>query len=54
MLLFLSQAINPNIKVFAAEPENTGDCSRSLEAGKLLPMSSPPQTIADALRYVSV
>ena len=38
--------------MYAAEPANADDCARSLEAGKLLPMTSPPQTIADALRLV--
>ena len=50
--VFLSQALSPNIKVYAAEPKNADDCAQSLEAGKLLPMTSPPQTVADALRLV--
>ena len=38
--------------MYAAEPANADDCAQSLEAGNLLPMTSPPQTIADALRLV--
>lgn len=43
-----AKAINPNIRVFAAEPEMADDACRSLAAGRILP-SVNPQTIADGL-----
>ena len=47
---FYSQALKPDIKVYAAEPKNADDCARSIAAGRLIPNASPPQTVADALR----
>ena len=44
-----SKGINPNIKIFAAEPKMADDAYRSFKSGKLLP-SVNPQTIADGLR----
>jgi len=40
--------LNPNIKVFGAEPAGADDAFRSLKAGKILP-SVNPNTIADGL-----
>jgi threonine dehydratase len=43
-----SKALNPEIKVFGAEPKNADDAYRSFKSGKLVP-SENPQTIADGL-----
>ena len=51
LLLFFFQSLKPDIKIIAAEPKNADDCARSFAAGTLIPNASPPQTIADALRY---
>ena len=47
------QSIKPNVKVVAAEPENANDIAQSFAAGKRTPNTSPPKTVADALKYVS-
>jgi len=44
-----TKGINPDIKVFAAEPKMADDAYRSFKTGKFLP-SVNPQTIADGLR----
>jgi threonine dehydratase len=43
-----AKALNPEIKVFGAEPQNADDAYRSFKSGKLIP-SQNPQTIADGL-----
>ena len=43
------KAINPGIRIFAGEPVGADDASRSKQAGKLLPQTSP-ETMADGLR----
>lgn len=43
------KAINPGIRIFAGEPGGADDASRSKQAGKLLPQTSP-ETMADGLR----
>jgi len=42
-------AINPEIKVFGAEPAGADDAFRSLQAGRIIPVEKP-DTIADGLR----
>ncbi len=42
------EALRPNCRVVAAEPEMADDACRSLQAGRILP-SIDPQTIADGL-----
>lgn len=44
-----AKAINPGIRIFAGEPVGADDASRSKQAGKLLPQTSP-ETMADGLR----
>ncbi|NVK28775.1 MAG: pyridoxal-phosphate dependent enzyme [Flavobacteriia bacterium] len=44
-----AKAINPDIKVIAAEPELVSDAFESLQAGEIIP-SSGAETIADGLR----
>ncbi len=36
--------------MFVAEPELADDCAKSLEAGKIIPNPTYPNTIADTLR----
>jgi threonine dehydratase len=43
-----AKALNPQIRLVAAEPEMADDAFRSLAAGRILP-SVHPQTIADGL-----
>lgn len=43
-----TKALNPNIRVFAAEPTGADDAARSLAAGRLIPQTDP-KTIADGL-----
>jgi len=43
-----AKGINPDIKVWAGEPEGADDAYRSLQAGKIIP-SVNPQTMADGL-----
>eukprot|EP00794_Sanderia_malayensis_P009816 gene9816-10823_t len=45
-----AKGINPDIKIFAAEPKNADDCARSFAAKKLLRNASPPDTVADGLK----
>ena len=51
-MVWCFKTVVPNIKVFAAEPENADDCARSFAAGKIVPNESWPDTICDALKYV--
>ncbi|KAJ3224639.1 hypothetical protein HK099_008116 [Clydaea vesicula] len=44
-----AKAINPNIKIFAAEPANADDCYRSKKEGKLVKNENAPRSIADGL-----
>ncbi len=44
------QGLNPNIKIFVAEPELADDCAKSIEAGKIIPNPTFPNTVADALK----
>ncbi|XP_067831713.1 serine racemase-like isoform X1 [Heptranchias perlo] len=44
------KAQRPQVKIFAAEPENADDCSRSKRRGQLTPNSRPPVTLADAVK----
>ena len=41
--------LNPNIRIFAAEPEGADDAARSKAAGTLIPQTGP-NTIADGLK----
>lgn len=43
------KALNPEIKVFGAEPEMADDAYRSFQAGQIIPVNNPA-TIADGLR----
>ena len=43
-----AHAINPKIRIFAAEPAGADDAAQSLAAGELIPQTNP-QTIADGL-----
>ena len=43
-----ARALNPHIRIFAAEPSGADDAARSLAAGQLIPQESPC-TIADGL-----
>ena len=43
-----ARAINPKIRIFAAEPTGADDAAQSLAAGELIPQTNP-QTIADGL-----
>ncbi len=43
-----AKAINPNIRIFAAEPAGADDAARSLAAGRFIPQSNP-NTICDGL-----
>jgi threonine dehydratase len=44
-----ARSVNPNIRVFGAEPEDAGDTRASLRAGERIEIP-PPRTIADGLR----
>ncbi|XP_078058921.1 serine racemase-like isoform X2 [Mustelus asterias] len=44
------KAQRPQVKIYAAEPENADDCYRSKQAGRLTPNTSPPVTVADAVK----
>ncbi|MEM7208199.1 MAG: pyridoxal-phosphate dependent enzyme [Pseudomonadota bacterium] len=44
-----AKSFQPDIRVFAAEPEQADDAYRSMQSGKIEPMESP-QTIADGLK----
>jgi threonine dehydratase/serine racemase len=43
-----ARALNPRIRLFAAEPTGADDAARSLAAGQLIPQENP-RTIADGL-----
>lgn len=43
-----ARSMRPGIRIFAAEPAGADDAARSLEAGRLIPQTSP-DTIADGL-----
>jgi threonine dehydratase len=45
-----AKSIKPDIKIVAAEPKNADDIARSFAAGERLSNTSPPKTVADALR----
>ena len=47
-LTIAGKALNPKMRIFAAEPLNADDASRSKIAGKLIPQINP-KTIADGL-----
>eukprot|EP00061_Rhincodon_typus_P011569 g36681.t1 len=40
----------PQVKIYAAEPENADDCYRSKQCGCLTPNASPPVTVADGVK----
>ncbi|XP_069750064.1 serine racemase-like isoform X5 [Narcine bancroftii] len=40
----------PEVKIYAAEPENADDCYWSKRSGRLTPNASPPVTLADAVK----
>ncbi|XP_072345772.1 LOW QUALITY PROTEIN: serine racemase-like [Scyliorhinus torazame] len=44
------KAQRPEVKIYAAEPENADDCYRSKQTGRLTPNASPPVTVADAVK----
>ncbi|XP_009993428.1 PREDICTED: serine racemase [Chaetura pelagica] len=44
------KALRPDVKVFAAEPQNADDCYQSKVRGELTPNLHPPDTIADAVK----
>jgi threonine dehydratase len=48
-LCIAARAIQPGIRLFAAEPAGADDAFRSKQSGRLLPQTSP-DTIADGLR----
>ena len=43
-----ARAINPEIRIFAAEPAGADDAAQSMASGELIPQTNP-QTIADGL-----
>ncbi|MDQ6665093.1 MAG: threonine/serine dehydratase [Acidobacteriota bacterium] len=45
----IAKAINPNIRIFAAEPERANDTWLSVKAGERVEIP-PPDTVADGLR----
>lgn len=45
-----AKSLKPEIKIFAAEPLNADDCAKSFAAKKRVPLSGPPDTIADGLK----
>src|SRR5437867_7696043 len=47
-LAIAAKAINPKMRVFAAEPLGADDAARSKTAGKLIPQTAP-KTVADGL-----
>lgn len=47
-LAIAAKALNPKIRIFAAEPLGADDATRSKTAGKLIPQTNP-KTIADGL-----
>jgi len=42
------KGVNPDVRVFAAEPDGADDAARSLAAGRLIPQTAP-NTVADGL-----
>ncbi|XP_069750067.1 serine racemase-like isoform X7 [Narcine bancroftii] len=44
------QTQRPEVKIYAAEPENADDCYWSKRSGRLTPNASPPVTLADAVK----
>uniref|UniRef100_UPI00398E6109 serine racemase-like isoform X2 n=1 Tax=Pristiophorus japonicus TaxID=55135 RepID=UPI00398E6109 len=44
------KAQQPQVKIYAAEPENADDCYRSKRSGQLTPNTQPPMTVADAVK----
>ncbi|XP_078284158.1 serine racemase-like isoform X7 [Rhinoraja longicauda] len=44
------QTLRPDVKIYAAEPENADDCYRSKRSGQLTPNARPPVTLADAVK----
>jgi len=45
-----AKSVNPNIRIFAAEPLEANDWALSFAAGKPIGLSAPSHTIADGLR----
>jgi threonine dehydratase len=41
-----AKGLNPNIKIYAAEPLNADDCAQSFAAKERIPLNGPPSTIA--------
>ena len=39
--------------IVASEPKNADDTAQSFAAGRIVKPTSPPKTVADALKYVS-
>ncbi|XP_048380830.1 serine racemase-like isoform X2 [Stegostoma tigrinum] len=44
------KAQRPQVKIYAAEPENADDCYQSKQRGCLTPNASPPVTVADGVK----
>ncbi|XP_078284156.1 serine racemase-like isoform X5 [Rhinoraja longicauda] len=44
------KTLRPDVKIYAAEPENADDCYRSKRSGQLTPNARPPVTLADAVK----
>lgn len=49
-----TQLLAPNIPVFAGEPLNGNDASKSYHDGKIFKFKTPPKTIADGARTMAV
>ena len=45
-----AKSLNPNIKIYGAEPAIADDGARSFRAKKRIPLDAPTNTIADGLR----
>lgn len=52
--LLCSRAVMPSAKVFGAEPLAANDAAESLRQGRIIPLSGPPDTLADGAATPSV
>ncbi|NQZ12947.1 MAG: pyridoxal-phosphate dependent enzyme, partial [Algicola sp.] len=49
-----AKGMNPDIKVFGAEPTLANDAAQSLKTGKIVTLAQTPATIADGVRTLAV
>lgn len=49
-----TKALRPDIRVVGVEPAGAGDAYRSMQAGRIIELDAPPDTIADGARALAL